>query len=71
MRSKSCATSVWRPLVPIYLPDTTICNDCGKRLGLGPMANIVCFGELLLRIGSPDSEPLLHSSALQGFVGGA
>ncbi|MCB1623469.1 MAG: sugar kinase [Pseudomonadales bacterium] len=35
------------------------------------MANIVCFGELLLRIGSPDSEPLLHSSALQGFVGGA
>lgn len=32
---------------------------------------IVCFGEMLLRIGAPGADPLLRTPALAGYVGGA
>ena len=35
------------------------------------MKRIVCFGEMLLRIGARDAEPLLRTPALEGYVGGA
>lgn len=35
------------------------------------MAKFVCFGEMLLRIGTPGADPLLRTPALAGYVGGA
>ena len=35
------------------------------------MPRIVCFGEMLLRLGAPGHEPLLRSPALQASFGGA
>lgn len=35
------------------------------------MTTIVCFGEMLLRIGAPGPDPLLRTPTLAGYVGGA
>lgn len=35
------------------------------------MPTFVCFGEVLLRIGTPGADPLLRTPALAGYVGGA
>jgi 2-dehydro-3-deoxygluconokinase len=35
------------------------------------MQRIVCFGEMLLRIGAPGRDPLLRTPRLEGYVGGA
>jgi 2-dehydro-3-deoxygluconokinase len=35
------------------------------------MASIVCFGEMLLRLGAPGSEPLLRAATLETGFGGA